>query len=119
MPVIQNISVPAGDDIEITFNIDDDTVIDLVTATIRWRVYEQAYGIPDGDPVIDKSITEGSIIYSGSPADEFVVKIIPADTKDMLRNYYHEACVVDVNGQVTTITTGIFTVTSTEIASTL
>lgn len=116
MPVIQNISVPAGDDIEITFNIDDDTVISLTSATIRWRVYEQSYGIPDGDVVIDKS-TPADIEIPGSPADVFVVSLSGEDTKGMLHNYYHEAYVEDVNGNKNTITVGMFTVTPTKIAS--
>jgi hypothetical protein len=118
MPVIQNISLPAGDDVEITFNIDDDTVIDLSGAAIYWYVYPQEYGIPDTEtPVLMKSTDLGSIAYTGSPPDEFVVTLLGDDTKDMLRNYYHEACVEDVNGQRTTVTVGIFTVTQTEIAS--
>ena len=118
MPVIQNISVPAGDDIEITFDLDDNTVIDLDGATITWNVYEQVYGIPDGTPVISKSTSDvDEVTIPGSPADIFVVMLTGADTKGMLHNYYHEAYVEDVNGSKNTITTGIFTVTQTKIAS--
>lgn len=118
MPVIQNISVPAGDDIEITFNIDDTTVIDLNGADIKWNVYEQAYGLPDGAPVIVKATNVADEIdVPGSPADIFIVKLTGEDTKGMLHNYYHEAYVEDVNGNRNTITVGIFTVTPTKIAS--
>lgn len=118
MPVIQNISVPAGDDIEVTFNLDDDTAIDLNGAVIKWAVYDQTYGIPEGTPVLSKS-TDGvdEIDVPGSPSDIFVVKLTGDDTKGMLQNYYHEAYVEDVNGNKNTITTGVFTVTVTKIAS--
>lgn len=122
MPVIQNVSVPAGDDIEITFDLDDNTVIDLDQAVIRWNVYETVYGIPveDTDPVISKSTESGGgIDIPGSPADIFNVTLLGADTKGMLHNYYHEAFVEDVNGQRSTITVGVFTVSPTKIASAL
>lgn len=118
MPVIQNISVPAGDDVDITFNIDDDTIIDLNGATIVWNVYDQTFGIPEGTPVITKSSAGvDQIDIPGSPADIFVVTLTGDDTKGMLQNYYHEAFVEDVNGNKNTITTGVFTVTVTKIAS--
>ena len=114
MPVIQNFSVAAGDDLEINFVLDADTPIDLDGADIYWNVYEQAYGIPNSDvePVIAKTPSDITI---GSPADNFTVFLTEEDTEDLLRNYYHEAHVVDVNGNTTTVTIGIMTVTQTEI----
>ena len=115
MAVIQNISVPAGDDIEVTFDLDDDTDIDLNGADIKWNVYEQMFGSPYGDPLISKSVELGNITVPGSPSDIFVVEIDGSDTKDLLHNYYHEAYVEDVNGNKNTITVGIMTLKKTMI----
>lgn len=118
MPVIQNVSLAAGDDVTLTFNIDDDTPIDLSGAEVTWAVYAQEYGVPSGDAVINKSsLSGGGIEIPGSPADIFSVSVLGSDTKSLLRNYYHEAFVKDVNGNKITITVGIITVTPTQIAS--
>jgi hypothetical protein len=117
MPIIQNFSVAAGDDLDINFVLDPNSGLDLTGADIYWNVYEQAYGIPDSStpPVIVKSTPADITI--GSPADNFTVTLIETDTENLLRNYYHEAHVVDVNGNTSTVTVGIMTVTQTEIRS--
>lgn len=123
MPVIQNISLPAGDNADITFNIDGTNVIDLNGATIYWRVFDHVWGIPEGAAVLSKATDalaiDDTIEIPGSPADVFVVPIRADDTKGMLGNYYHEAIVIDVAGNPYTVTTGMFTVTQTKIASAL
>lgn len=118
MPVIQNISLAAGDDVDVTFNIDDDTPVDLASAEVEWGVYAQEYGVPSGVALISKTVLSGGgIEVPGSPSDIFVVSVTGADTKTLLHNYYHEAFVRDVNGNKITLTTGVFTVTPTMIAS--
>ena len=119
MPIIQNFSVPAGDDVDLTFDIDDDTAIVLSGATIFWNAYEQIQGVPDKTkPVINKSSVSGDgIEIPASPDDIFVVSLVEADTLELLRNYYHEAKIVDANGNHTTVTIGVMTVTETEFRS--
>lgn len=116
MPVIQNISIPAGDDIELTFDLDNDALVTLNEGTIYWNVYEQSYGIADGVPVLTCS-TATEILIPASPSDVFIVTLLGSRTKGMLHNYYHEAFIEDMNGQKFTLTTGILTVTPTKIAS--
>lgn len=120
MPVIQNISIAAGDDLDVTFNLDDDTPIDLTAAqAVRWHIYDQEFGIPVGDALLVCSTQNGKVTVPGSPTDIFEAHLTSADTDGMLHNYYHEAFVQDVNGNKFTITVGILTVTPTKIASTL
>ena len=116
MPVIQNVSVPAGDDIDVTFTMDADTPVSLPEADIIWRVYDQQYGVAMGDPLIEKKLASG-ITVPGSPLECFVVALAGSDTKGMLHNYFHEAYVKDVNDNKITVTVGVFTVTPTKIAS--
>lgn len=119
MPIIQNFSIPAGDDVDVNFDVDPDDGASLVGATIYWRVYEQEFGQPiaGADAVLEKVLDDG-IQVTDPDAGQFVVEIAADDTVDMLRNYYHEARIKDVDGNWVTVTTGIMTVTGTEIRST-
>lgn len=115
MPVIQNFSVPAGDDVPVTFVMDPGSGIDINTAEARWRAFQQENGVPlpATSPILDKtSLSGGGIELVPSPLG-FIVTFAGADTVDMLRNYYHEAEVTDAAGH-STLTVGIMTVTQTE-----
>lgn len=116
MPIIQNFSVPAGDDVDINFDVDPDDGASLIGATIYWRVYEQENGLPVAgvDPVLEKVLDDG-IQITDPATGQFVVTIDAADTTDMLRNYYHEARIHDEDGNWVTVTIGILTITGTEI----
>jgi hypothetical protein len=117
-PVIQNFSVPADNShdvvVTITSSIPGDS---LRTSTVYWRVFEQAFGspVPGSPPVIQKSsLSGGGIEILPSPPMTFSVLLSASDTVGLLRNYYHEATVVDEGGNVDTVTVGIMTVTATE-----
>lgn len=118
MPIIQNFSVPAGDDVDVNFDVDPDDGASLIGATIYWRVYEQENGLPiaGAEPVLEKVLDDG-IQVTDPDTGKFVVTIDAEDTEDMLRNYYHEARIFDVDSNWVTVTIGIMTVTGTEIRS--
>lgn len=116
MPTIQNFSIPANDDVDINFDVDPDDGASLVGSTIYWRAYEQEFGLPVSgvDPVLTKVLDDG-IQITDPDAGQFVVTILADDTVDLLRNYYHEARIKDTDGNWVTVTTGIMTVTGTEV----
>jgi hypothetical protein len=117
-PLIQNFSVPANSDQILTFTITSGIPNDsLVGATIYWRVYDQEFGcvVPTIPPVISKSsLSGGGITILASPPMTFTVDLLRTDTVNLLRNYYHEATVVDEIGENEPVTVGIMTVTGTE-----
>lgn len=116
---IQNFSVPAGTDQQVTIVVETTIENDsLEGCTIYWRVYEQTYGVVDQevDPLIEKSsLGGGGIEITDPPTDmTLVVTLTPEDTVSLLRNYYHETTVVGEIGEQDTVVVGIMTVTQTE-----
>jgi len=123
--LIQNFSIPAANDVDVTLSITP--IMDLSASTIVWRAYAQAFGIPavtalpspspspplTAVPLIEKSSADGSIIVQQSPPDVCQILINRSDTVDLLRNYYHETSLVDPAGNVSTLNCGIMTVTDT------
>ncbi len=80
-------------------------------------MFEQQYGlrVAGVDPIIRKTSAGGRIDILESPPMTFLVYIDVEDTIDLLRNYYHEACIYDETGNPISVTCGIMTVTPTEI----
>lgn len=118
MAIIDSFSIQAGDNADLLFEIDLEDGITLADSEVYFAVYAQAYGIPDlsGGVVFLKSTIEGNVTVIGSPGNQFTVSIVPADTVDLLHNYYFEAKVVDINGNNSTVTAGIMCVEPTAIA---
>lgn len=113
----QNFSIEAGDDITITLDIDPDNGITLLGSTIQWRVYEQEFGQPtaDANPVISKDNGVGGTVTIIDPDTATLeIPLTSADSISLLRNYYHEATVVDPTRGRITIAMGIMTVLGTE-----
>ncbi len=117
-PLIQNFDVPANNDHDVYFTIASSTPGDtLEGCTVYWNAYEQAFGEPivGVPPVIVKtSLSGGGITILPSPPMTFVVALSKTDTVALLRNYYHEATVVDEINDEDTVTIGTMTVTGTE-----
>ncbi len=113
----QNFSVNAGNTTEITIDIDPDDGITLVGSAIYWNVYEQELGQPvaGSDPVIEKhNQVGGTIVVIDPDLQKLKITLESADTVDLLRNYYHEATVNDVDLGIITVALGIMTVMGTE-----
>ena len=114
--LIQNFSVPADNDVTVPLKIDPSLGLTSLAGTVYWRAYEQSFGIPNWDvpsgtaALIQKSSTDGSITET-SPAAGIHIHIHRGDTEFLLRNYYHEATLVDLSGHVSTLCIGIMTVT--------
>lgn len=113
----QNFSVPAGDEVIITLTMDPNANVVVSGTTVDWRVYEQQYGVPTADvpAIISKSnVSPTGITLLDSPPDTITIELVEADTVGLLRNYYHEATVIDGSGNRVTIACGIMAVTQTE-----
>ena len=118
MLINQNFSIPADDDAYVSFTVDESVVdiLTLVGSTIWWNVYPMQFAcpIPDVPAVIAKTSTTGDIIIPESPALTFYVQIFEADTVGLLRNYYHEARILNQQQQLVTVTVGVMTVLPSE-----
>ena len=115
---IQNFPVPADNDADIFFTVASADPLDSLDGnTVYWRAYEQEFGcpIPNVPPVIEKSsLVPGEIDILPSPPMTFVVRLTKSDLAVLLRNYYHEATLSDVSGNIDTVAYGIMTVGQTE-----
>ena len=116
MPLIQNFSVPAGDNRVIVLNVSPDDGDALLNAVeIVWQAFVQHYSVPD--PTLPAVITK--TLEHSLEVDDPTALIINAtfdgpETVGLLRNYYHETTLVDPAGNTTTVNQGIMTVTETE-----
>lgn len=113
----QNFSVYAGNDVDVTIDIDPDDAITLVGAVITWRAYAQSFGqpVPGVAPVIEKTNESGGTIEVTNPSTQTLkVPLLSADTVGLLRNYYHECTVIDPDRGEFTVANGIMTVLGTE-----
>ena len=113
----QNFSIPAGYNQVITFIVSPSVTPSLVDTNIFWRVYTQFQGIPNRSEVIlEKSTLQSpppDIVALDSPLS-FTVQMRTADTVDLLRNYYHEATIVNAQNEVIGGSWGIMAVVATE-----
>lgn len=117
MTIREDVSLPAGDDATLNFDVTGNPGDTLAGSSIRWRVYDQRFGIPVGDPLIDKSNIDSpdEIEILSDTALTFAVSIAGAETEGLLGRYYHEAEITFSDGTVATVTAGILTVTRGEI----
>lgn len=117
VPVMQpqNFTIPAGYNEIITFDVDPVVTPSLVDTVVWWRVYEENFGIPTGLAILEKNSlgSPGGIVLIESPLS-FTVELLTADTLALLRNYYHEATILNALNEVIGGGFGIMTVTETE-----
>lgn len=115
MPITENFSVPAGDDVLLDFVVYADEGVTLDGATVKWRAYATRLGLPIDTALIEKQ-TGGEGIEITDPAERlFTVALDAADTEALRGRYYHEAEVTDAAGNHETVTVGIMTITRTVI----
>lgn len=118
MPVHQHFSVPAGDDVELVFDIDLNDEITLTSALVLFHVYEQQYGVVADSAVVlarHSDSGNGGVTIPGSPSNRVIVSLTKEETLNFLRNYYFELKVVDVDGNNSTVADGIITFLQTAI----
>ena len=118
MLINQDFSIPADDDAIVSFFVDE-SVVDITTlqgSQIWWNVYPMQFAcpVPGAPALITKTTGDASITIPTSPELTFYVEIVRDDTIDMLRNYYHEARILNPQQQLVTVTVGIMTVLPTE-----
>lgn len=113
---MKNVSIPAGNDEILKFDVP--LGVELQDSIAYWRLFDQKYGcpLPDVDPILIKSsMSGGGINISESPRGIDVL-VDSVDTILLLRNYFYELKIVSGDEQThTIIENGIFTVTQTEI----
>jgi hypothetical protein len=114
--MLKNIAVEADNDVLIQLDLSQVDIINFPHARIFWNVYDQQYGSPiaGSPPVISKSVDGATIILIDSPTHKAIIELSAVDTVNLLRNYYHEATLVDFSGNISTLENGIFTVLPTE-----
>lgn len=119
MPIREDFSVPAGDDVLLEFTIDADEGVTLDNAEVKWQLYATRLGLPVGPALVEKdTVSGGGVEITDATERTFSVSVNQADTEDLEPGrYYHEAEVTDVIGNKITVTTGILTITPTEIAN--
>lgn len=107
----QNVTMIAGDTVNINCVVrtgpnPTDPVKDISGATIAWVLYND----PAGVVTLTKSTVSGITITSGI-GGAFTVALAAGDTESVApMNYYHEAEVTDVFGNVSTVFTGTVTI---------
>lgn len=121
MPVNQHFSVPAGDDVELFFDIDLNDEITLQDANlVIFEIFPQEFGVPitDDGPVLTRhnDSGDGGVTVLTSPSNRVSVLLSKELTVDFLRNYYFELKVVDVNDDNSTVANGIITFLANAIA---
>lgn len=109
----QTIDHWCGDSRTITIPVLDaaGAAVNLAGATARWWMGKSA-SATGTNVYVQKATGSGITITSaGSPATYTLnITLAPADTAGLKPgSYYHEAEVVDVSGNVATVTTGTFT----------
>lgn len=103
----------AGDDKLLTVTVTDGEgePVDLTGAQkIRWQLGKG----PGKTPIVEKALGQGIEVTDG-PGGIFTVTLDSADTEALKGSYYHEAEVIDEDGNVSTVLTGTVTIEATLI----
>lgn len=116
----QPVEMPAGDSRTIRIPVLDDEgrAVDLTGASARWWAAPTNKTASGSVPLKKSSATGGGITISietvGGVASVHVlnIRLVPADTQNLAFTHgYHEAEVIDDDGNVATVTTGPFILT--------
>jgi len=101
--VNQNFKIYAGDTAQVNIGVtQSDVAASLSNASVVWIVEES----PKSGSLV-RLTTDNGISVSGSI---ITLSISPSNTSSLTGNYYHEVEVVDVSGNISTVTTGTVTV---------
>jgi hypothetical protein len=116
LTIIQDFSVPASNDMDVTFILDPADGISLTDAQVLWSAYGASFAAPVPLPVLivkDSNVIgpDGTEITIVESPETFVVHLFSDDTALAPGNYYHEAEVIDASGNHATVCQGSMTVT--------
>ena len=112
IPLIQNFSLPAGDDTAVHFDVGPDGGISLLGSNIFWVAYEQKHGIVTNKTPIIKKVLDDGLQIDDPDLLQFTVALTEADTLNLQGNYKHEALVI-IDGNRITVANGIMCITET------
>jgi hypothetical protein len=120
MPAVgQDIVHYKGDSATITISVQDGAgnFVNLSGATARWWM-GKSVSATGADVYIKKAIGSGLEIDQPTTSEwDLVITLDPGDTENLTKvgTFYHEAEVVDADGNVSTVTIGKFTLKPTLI----
>jgi len=114
MKILQNFSIPQGDDYTIDMDIGPDSPESLVEAQLTFRMYKSDCGVPVGDPVVTKNLDDGLQI-TDPDYQLILVTFTPEDTIDLDvgTNLIMECTVYDQNGKRVTVAQGVCSIVRT------
>lgn len=100
----QNFDMFQGDDkiLRVTVLDDDDNAVDITGATIAWGVYRRT-----PETVILTKTTSSGISLTAPGSGIFEINLIRGNTLNLRGIYNHEAEMIDLNNNHSTILTGI------------
>ena len=93
--------------IMITATKEDGEFYDVTGAVIKWALKRKVNALIND---ITKTTDDG-IILSNPTNGEFTIKLEPLDTIRLTGSFYHECEITDVHGNISTVTTGIVSIT--------
>jgi len=114
----QSVEIWAGDSFTIRIPILDanGAKVDLASAqSAKWWMGKSAKAIGT-DVYLKKALTSGVVLDNETDAWVMVITLNPADTETGVGSnpkpgtYYHEAEIIDADGNISTVTTGQFTI---------
>lgn len=84
-------------------------ILNLTGHTLHWVAKRVLSRDEDDDPAIEKSTPTG-VVITDAAGGQCEVRLLPADTENLVGSYYHELESTDGAGTVSTISTGVMTV---------
>lgn len=84
---------------------DTDEIVDLAGATLRWVIVNRV----NDEVLVTKELGDG-ITVRDEQNGEWEINLVSADTEDLEGSYYHEARVVDGDGNESVVSVGEFVI---------
>lgn len=108
----QHFSLFVRNNMDLEYDIGpDDTGANLeFVQELSWKAYSQILGVPDMAAALVTKTKDSGIIVNDPLELKITVRLASVDTNGLAGNYYYEIRMVDLNGRVTTTTTGLMTV---------
>ncbi len=112
----QNFTITSGDDHVLTIKVDDGATtpvaIDISGFTVWWHAARKSSSgkfSSTSSITKDNDLVFGAVITDG-PGGVIEVTLVPVDTDDLSGDFFHEAQVRDLAGNISTVMTGDMTI---------